>query len=262
MLMTRLPSLLMSLAACLLLAACNSGPSSSGSASSNRDAAAVLERKAEHIEGLMAQRSAASGVLNDLMSALPDRAWLTDVTYSPGKVQFKGRAPSNNLLADYLSRLGERPSLTNITLRTSSIKIVRGRESQEFTVEAEVADAGSPSAPAGVPLAARVEELEKALPSRQDTAGTLREIQRLARDSGLQMTKFAPGAEVPGEFTSALPVTIEVSGERSELGRYLRSLAGSASLWVVDRFSFKAVSADDARAPVRASITAKMYLLR
>jgi hypothetical protein len=260
--MTRLPSFLMSLGACLLLAACDSGPSSSGSASSNRDAAAVLERKAEHIEGLMAQRSAASGVLNDLMSALPDRAWLTDVTYSPGKVQFKGRAPSNNLLADYLSRLGERPSLTNITLRTSSIKIVRGRESQEFTVEAEVADAGSPSAPAGVPLAARVEELEKALPSRQDTAGTLREIQRLARDSGLQMTKFAPGAEVPGEFTSALPVMIEVSGERNEIGRYLRSLAGSASLWVVDRFSFKAVSADDARAPVRASITAKMYLLR
>ncbi len=87
----------------------------------------------------------------------------------------------------------------------------------------------------------------------------LREIQHLARDSGLQMTKFAPGAEVPGEFTSALPVTIEVSGERNELRSYLRGLAESPSLWVVDRFSFKAVSADDARAPVRASITARAY---
>ena len=90
----------------------------------------------------------------------------------------------------------------------------------------------------------------------------LRELQRLALDAGLQMTKFAPGAEVPGEFTSALPVAIEVSGDMTELGRYLRGLAALPSLWVVEKFSFKAVSPDDQRSQVRASITAKTYLLR
>ena len=39
------------------------------------------------------------------------------------------------------------------------------------------------------------------------------------------MTKFAPGAEVPGEFTTALPVAIEVSGDQNEIRRYLKGLA-------------------------------------
>ena len=255
-------SFLICLGVGLALAACTSGPSSSASSSSKRDDAAVLELKIEHIEGLLARRSTAGAVLDDLMSALPERAWLTEVAYDPGKVQIKGNAPSNNLLADYVSRLDGRPSLTNLVLRSSAMKIVRGRESQQFTLEAIARDAGSAPAPAGTSPAVRFEELEKALPSRQDTAGMLRELQRLALDAGLQMTKFAPGAEVAGEFTSALPVSIEVAGDGSELGRYLLDFAGLSRLWTVERFSFKAVSPDDPRSQVRASILAKTYLLR
>jgi hypothetical protein len=248
--------------ACLAFAACNSGPSSSTGSSSGKDEAAILERKAEHIEGLLVRRSEASDVLDALISALPDRAWLTDVVYDAGKVQFKGRAASNNLLADYLSRLGESSSLANIALRSSAMKVVRGRELQEFALEAAVPDIGSTPTPTDAPLTERLEKLEETLPSRQDTAGMLRELQRLAIDAGLQMTKFAPGAEAPGEFTSALPVTIEVSGDLAEFGRYLRGLAELADPWIVEKLSFKAVSADDQRSPVRASITAKAYLLR
>ena len=260
--MTRGMSLLVCVGACLAFAACNSGPSSSAASSSRKDAAVVLERKAEHIEGLLVRRPAASALLDGLISALPDRAWLTEVVYGAKKVQLKGRAPSNDLVADYLSRLGESPSLANIALRSSAMKIVKGRELQEFALGADVPDNGGAPAPAGEPAATRVEELEKALPSRQDTAGTLRELQRLALAAGLQMTKFTPGAEVPGEFTSALPVAIEVSGDLAELGRYLRGLAGLPGLWVVEKLSLKAVSADDQRSPVRATITAKTYLLR
>ena len=219
--MARKATISICLSFCLALISCTSGPSSSASSSSKKDEAATLERKAGHIEGLLAGRSSASKVLNDLISALPDRAWLTDVAYGAGKVQFKGRAPSNNLLADYLSRLGDSPSLTNVALRSSAMKIVRGREFQEFALEAAVPDIGGAPAASSVPLAARLEELEKTLPSRQATAGMLRELQRLALGAGLQMTKFTPGAEVPGEFTSALPVTIEVSGGLAHLGFHL-----------------------------------------
>jgi hypothetical protein len=260
--MARKATISICLSFCLALISCNSGPSSSASSSSKKDEAAILERKAEHIESLLARRTAASDVLDALISTLPDRAWLTEVVFGSGNVQFRGRAPSNNLVADYLSRLGESPSLSNLALRSSGIKIVHGRESQEFALEAAVRDSGSASATAGMPPAARLEELEKALPSGQDTAAVLRELQRLALDTGLRMTKFAPGAEVPGEFTSALPVAIEVSGDLAELGRYLRGLAALSRLWVVEKFSFKAASADDLRSPVRASITAKTYLLR
>jgi len=260
--MSRVTAFLMGLGACLLLAACNSGPSSSGSSSSRPDGAAALERRVEHIEGLLARRVMAAAALEELMSALPDRVWLTDIVYDSGKVQAKGSALSNTLLADYISRLGESPSLANVALRSSAAKLVRGRERQEFALEATVRETRSAPAAADIPPAAQLKDLEKALPARQDSAEILRELQRLALDSGLRMTKFTPGAEVAGEFTRERPVTIEVSGEPTELSRYLKGLANLASLWVVDKFSFKAVSGEDPRSHVRASITAKTYLVR
>jgi hypothetical protein len=247
------------LGACLVLMACPSGPSSSGRGPSDKDEAAAIERKIDHLEGLLARRSSTGGVLDDLISALPDRVWLTEAAYDPGKVQIKGRAPSNNVLADYVSRLDGSSFLTNVVLRSSAMKIVKGRESQEFALEALPREAVSATAPSGTSPAARLEALEKALPSRQDAAGTLRELQRLALESGLQMTKFAPGAEFAGEFTVELPVAIEVLGDRSELRRYLLGFADPARFWVVERFSFKAVSPEDPRSQVRASIAARAY---
>ncbi len=260
--MARGISSLFCLGACLALAACNSGPSSSGPSSSEADEAAVLARKVEHIEGLLARRPMAGRIMDELMSALPDRVWLTEITYDSGKVRIKGIASSNNLLADYVSRLGDSPSLTDLTLGASMMRTVRGRESWEFSLEALARDPGSEGASAGSDPAARLEGLEKALPSRQDTAGMLRDLQRLALGAGLQMTKFAPGAEVAGEFTTALPVSIDVSGDRNEIRRYLLDFAELPRPWIVERFSFKAVSTDDPRSEVRASITAKTYLLR
>ncbi|MGB8957652.1 MAG: PilN domain-containing protein, partial [Candidatus Aminicenantales bacterium] len=167
--MARKMSLMILAGACLALAACNSGPSSSSSAgasSSGKDEAAALERKVEHIEGLLARRAQAESVLDALMSALPDRVRLTEAAYDSGKVRVKGNAPSNNLVADYLSRLEGSPSLTNIALRTSAMKIVKGRESQEFALEALARDTGSAPAPSDLSPAARLAELEKALPAR------------------------------------------------------------------------------------------------
>jgi hypothetical protein len=259
--MARKISILICLGACLVLVGCNPGPSSS-SASSSEDEAAVLERKAEHIEGLLARRPLAGNVLDGLIAGLPDRVRLTEADFDSGKVQVKGNAPSNNVLADYISRLDGSPSLTDIALRSSSMKIVKGRESWEFTLGAFALETASAAAPAGLSTAARVEELQKALPARQASADMLREVQRLVLDSGLQMTRFSPGAEVPGEFTVELPVAIEVQGDRTEVARYLRGLAELPHLWVVDRFSLKAVSAEDSRSEVRTAVSAKTYFLR
>ena len=73
------------------MSACKSGPSSAGP-----DEAALVARKAGHIEGLLAQRPLASGVLAALITNLPDRVWLTDVAYDSGKVRTKGIAPSKS----------------------------------------------------------------------------------------------------------------------------------------------------------------------
>jgi hypothetical protein len=247
---------------CLALAACNSGPSSSGSAAPGEDEAALLGRKADVLGGLIARRQTAAQALDELMSALPDRVWLTEVVYDETGVQVKGRAPTNNLLSDYLSRLERSSSLADTVLRGSAMKTARGREWVEFFLQAAVREPGAAPAPAGAGPAARLDELEKAFAPRQDTAQTLRELQMLALDAGLQMTKFVPGVETAGEFTSELPVTIEVAGGRADLGGYLRGLAGLPRLWLVERLSFKAASGDDPRSEVRASVSARAYFPR
>jgi hypothetical protein len=250
---------------CAVCLACPSGPSSSG-ASSSREAAeseaALLERKAGFIEGLLAQRPAAAEVLDGLMSALPDRVRLTEAFYAPGKVEIRGTAPTNYALSDYLSRLAGNRALAGANLRGSSQRTARGREWVEFLIDASVSAPAIEPAAAGAPPAASLEELEKALSPRQDDAAMLRELQMLALDSGLQMTRFVPDLATEGEFASELHVTIDVAGGEDDLARFLRGLAGLERLWVVEKLSFKAVSAEDPRAGVRASVAARAYLAR
>jgi len=245
----------------LALAACNSGPSSSGPSPAEKEAAA-LERKAKHIEGRVARRPLAAEAFDALTAALPDRVWLTEIVYDPKGIQAKGNAPTNTVLADFMSRLAESPPLADVTLRGSSLRTVRGRERVEFLLQAAVRDPGSVFATANVPLAVRLKELEKTLPPRQDPSEMLREIQRLVLDSGLQMTKFVPGVEVAGEFTGELAATIEVAGSVADIGRFFRGLASLPRLWVVEKFSLKSVAADDPRSDVRAPISARAYFAR
>ena len=253
---------LLVLGASLALVACNSGPSSSGPASSAADEAAAIERKADHLEGLLGRRPLAARVLDELMTSLPDRVWLTEAVYDANGIQVKGNALTNNLLADYISRLGESPSLADPMLRGSSMRLVKGREHVEFLLQAAVRDPAIAPAPDAGPAAARLAGLEKALPARPDPAEMLRKLQMLALEAGLQMTKFVPGVEIQGEFARELPVTIEVAGERDELLLYLQRLAEPPPLWIVEKLTFKAVSGDDPRSQVRASIAAKAHFSR
>lgn len=262
MICRRLPLVLMA-AGLILIPGCNkSGQPSSGS-SAGKDAAALVERGVEHLERLLALRGQAGHALGALNSALPDRVWLTEVAYDgSGKIRAKGLAATNNLLADYVTRLGENPSFKNMALGGSVMKTVRGREAQEFTFEIALLESPAQAPPAGASPADRLQELEKTLPARRDAAGTLRELQGLALDAGLQMTRFAPGAEAAGDFDAELPVTIEASGDLRSLARYLDGLTGPARLWIVEKFSAKAVAPDDPRSQIRAAITARGYFAR
>jgi len=256
MAMARRACVLSLLALCLGLSipACKSGPPSSGP-----DEAGLAVRKAGYIEGVLAQRPQASGVLAALLASLPDRVWLTDVTYDSGKVRMKGIAPTNIVLASYISRLAESPALERVTLAGAIGKVFQGYQWVEFSL---LAAARAPKAVAprpASPTAARLAELESFLGARPASAGMLREFHRLAGDAGLQMMGYTPSAEVAGEFTAVLPVSIALSGGYDGLAGYLRGLAALPTLWVVEKFSLKASSADDPRAPVLASLTAKAY---
>lgn len=248
------------LAAGLILAACGPGPSS-GPAASAGDEAARIERHVAHLEGLLAARPRASTVLAALILALPDRVRLTEVAFEAGKVRVKGTAPSNNRLADYIARLEPSPALAGVTLAGSTMKLDRGSESWDFALEAlAAARAAAPSASATP--AARLEELMKLVPTRPESAALLREVQRSVLDAGLQMTRFAPGAETSDEFTGALSVAVEIMGSWNELTDYVRALAGLPDFWIVDRLSIKTVSPADPRSAVRASVALRAFFSR
>jgi hypothetical protein len=264
--MTKRISPVICLGTCLALVAlagCQSGPSSSAPGrTAEEEQALAVERKVEFLEDQLAGRDTAARLMDDLASALPDRVRLTEAAYGSGEVRVKGHAPTNNLLADYIARLGGSGVLTDVMLQSSVQKSGRGGEYQEFALRALVADRDAVGSGASGPPAARLEELEKLLPARRETAEMLRELQMLALGSGLQMTRFAPGNEIPGEFYTEWPVAIEVAGSRAGLGRYFGDLAGSRRLWLVEKLSFKAVTPQDARSTFRASVTARTYLPR
>lgn len=233
------------LSAVLLLAACDPGASRSGNPAKGAPSAA--ERKAEHLAGLAARRGEAGRVFDAVAAALPAGIWLTEAAYDAGEVRIKGRTATNNLLADYISRLGESPAIADIALGGSVMKNVRGREVQEFSLTAL-------AAPAPEGLAAPEE-----LPTRPDAAAILREVQRLTQDSGFKVTKFTPGAEVAGEFARTVPLTVEASGDRSDVATYLGRWTGLPGLWIIDKASLRAASPDDPRSPVTVSITARAF---
>jgi hypothetical protein len=254
------------LSAGLISIACPSNRSAPGP-----EPAAALERKINFIDGLMGQRPLAARILNELGTALPARVWLTEVVYGADGIRVKGRASSNGLIADYVSSLERSPSLTEVNLLSSVQKRARNNDYQEFTLQARVKGAsgekpsksGSEPGPEAVAaLTGRLDELIKVLPAGKETADILRHFQLAANDAGLKITKIAPGSEIPGEFTSEWPISIEAAGSRQSLRRFFEGIAEFPRLWLIKKFSFSAVSNDDADSPVRASITAQTYFLR
>ncbi len=248
------------LAAGLILAACGSGPSS-GPASSAGDEAARIERHVEHLEGLLAARPRASAVLGAFLVARPDGVRPTEIAYDAGRARVKGTAATNDLLADYIARLEQSPALAGVTLAGSSMKLDHGAESWEFGLEASAGARGPALGPAADP-AARLAELVALVPERPESAPLLRELQRLALEAGLQMTRFGPGAETSGEFTASLPVEVELTGSWNELAGYLRGLVELSGLWTVERFSARAADPGDPRSPVRAAVAARAHYRR
>jgi hypothetical protein len=257
--------LILCLSACLFATANASAPPTSGP-----EQAAALEAKINLINNLMGQRQLVAQILNDLSTALPNRVWLTEVIYDSEGIRVKGNALSNNLLADYVSRLERSPALMEVNLLSSVQRRGRNNEYEEFSLRALVKEAravkpsrpGSRSGPdAVIALTRRLEELEKVMPARKETAEILRQLQQAANDSRLKITKFVPGSEILREFYSEWPISIEVTGSRQSLRRFFDRVADLPRLWLIKRFSFNAISNQDPDSPVRASLTAHTYFL-
>lgn len=113
-----------------------------------RQAKASLERKINLINDLKAQQEYPVRIMDELSRALPDWVWLTEMTYNNKGIQIKGKALSNNLIADYIGNLESSPFIQNVNLVVSAQKKSQRNEYYEFSLNAMVEGRPEPTAAA------------------------------------------------------------------------------------------------------------------
>jgi type IV pilus assembly protein PilN len=105
-----------------------------------------LDKKITLIENLNAQRDLAPRLMDELSRRLPEWVWLTEVTYDDKGVQIKGRAMSNNLIADYIASLEASAQLMNVNLISSQQRTAQGDQYLEFSLRAVIEKKPAPVA--------------------------------------------------------------------------------------------------------------------
>ncbi len=98
-----------------------------------------LKNKIDLINNLQSRQGNAVIIMDELSSNIPDWVWLTETSFSGNKIRIKGKAMSNNLLADYIRNLKESPYLTDIDLISSTLRNVKNSEYLEFSMTADLA---------------------------------------------------------------------------------------------------------------------------
>lgn len=112
-----------------------------------------LNKKITLIENLNAQRDLAPRLMDELSRRLPEWVWLTELVYDDKGIQIKGRALSNNLIADYISGLEASPVLMNVNLVSSTQRQAQGDQFLEFSLRAVLEKKPEPPAPQPEPAA-------------------------------------------------------------------------------------------------------------
>jgi type IV pilus assembly protein PilO len=74
-------------------------------------------------------------------------------------------------------------------------------------------------------IEASLGEMLKQMPTKAEVANLLVDISQTGLASGLEFKLFQPGAAIPKEFYSELPINIQVVGQYEELGLFVSGLA-------------------------------------
>lgn len=77
-------------------------------------------------------------ILDEISERVPDFTWLTLVNADSTKMDIKGVAASNLLVADFMNRLEESPYIHNVDLTVLEKKVIEKQEMMEFTLTANV----------------------------------------------------------------------------------------------------------------------------
>ena len=96
----------------------------------------LLEQKIALIHQLKLQQSIPIRIMTEISRSLPDWVWLTDASYDKQKIQLKGRALSNNLIADYMANLEKSGVFSAVNIISSTQKTTQNSQYMEFALNA------------------------------------------------------------------------------------------------------------------------------
>lgn len=97
----------------------------------------LFQRKINLINQLKAHQEVAVTIMDELSKNIPGWVWLSEATYKNQAVKIKGKALSNNLIADYIFNLENSPYFFNVNLISSAQKTVKNNQFLEFSLTAQ-----------------------------------------------------------------------------------------------------------------------------
>jgi type IV pilus assembly protein PilO len=109
---------------------------------------------------------------------------------------------------------------------------------------------------------ATLEKLEVIIPKKEEISPILRQIQQLANDTRLNITRFDPIDLVDKEFYMEKPINIQVTGNYHNLGLFFDRLSSFSRLFNIAKFSVKALTRQSSTSTIQASYTAKTYIFQ
>jgi Tfp pilus assembly protein PilN len=96
----------------------------------------LFQRKIKVITQLQSRQENAVIIMDELSKNLPNWVWLTELSFISQRVQIKGRAVSNNLIADYIYNLEKSQYFNDVSLISSTQKRVRNNQYLDFSLTA------------------------------------------------------------------------------------------------------------------------------
>jgi type IV pilus assembly protein PilN len=107
---------------------------------------AIYEKKINLIQRQKRRQGIPVIIMDELSQSLPEWVWLTEVTYDKTVARIKGKALSNNLIADYISNLEGSNFFIEVNLLSSTQKRIKSDNILEFSMNARHAPLIRPAA--------------------------------------------------------------------------------------------------------------------
>ncbi len=109
----------------------------------------LFQRKINLIKQIKPRQQVAVRIMDELSKHIPYYVWLSEATYDKQKIHIKGRALSNNLIADYIYSLETSPYFFNVNLLSSTQRTTRDNQYLEFALNVSYVVQPAAESPSG-----------------------------------------------------------------------------------------------------------------